>query len=57
MEVDFAPPLDYEEPQPQSQNSGKFVEETTKDGFFSGKGTRIDEKKSNPGRKASQVVE
>lgn len=58
MEVDFAPPLDYEETRPQeSTNTGKFVEEHAKKSVFDGKGVRIDEKASNPGRKASQAIE
>ena len=56
VEVDFAPPLDYEETQPQT-TGGKLVEETSKGGFFSGQGMRIDEKANKPGRKASQAVE
>lgn len=56
VEVDFAPPLDYEETKPQ-ENTGKFVQETSKRGVFDGKGVRVDEKAGNPNnRKASTAV-
>ena len=59
VEVDFAPPLDYEEPTKNTGNTGHFIsdhEKSKKDGVFGGQGMRIDEKK-NTTRKASQPVE
>jgi hypothetical protein len=44
VNVDFAPPLDYEEPQKQVRDS-KVIEEsegTSKGGVFGGKCVRID---------------
>ena len=50
VEVDFAPPLDYEEP---SNQKAEFVEQSadSKTGFFAGKGMRIDEKQVKPGQR------
>ena len=58
VEVDFAPPLDYEEPTNNNSQQGKFVEEAegSKGGFFSGKGMRIDEKQARPGQRKQSMV-
>lgn len=56
VEVDFAPPLDYEEPTNNMQTS-KLVEEPAKSGVFGGKCVRIDEKAITANRKGSQAIE
>lgn len=58
MDVDFAPPLDYVEPQkPTPQQQGTFTDNTKKKGDpFSGEGMRIDEKKGSNLRKGSTNV-
>lgn len=55
VDVDFAPPLDYVEPERPSQSQGNLAENTKKKGdVFSGAGMRIDEKKGgNNARKGS----
>lgn len=57
MNVDFAPPLDYEEPSMKESHVREEVE-GSKGGVFGGKGVRIDEKELKSGaRKASIIPE
>lgn len=56
MDVDFAPPLDYVEPERNTENRGELKEEAKKGGVFGGNGVRIDEKaQNNNARKGSAV--
>ncbi len=57
VNVDFAPPLDYEEPS-KKETTVKEEVEAKKGSVFGGKGVRIDEKEGKGGlRKASTVPE
>lgn len=59
VDVDFAPPLDYVEPQKVDPRGEIKSEETAKKGnVFAGNGVRIDEKANNPNaRKGSQAIQ
>jgi hypothetical protein len=60
VDVDFAPPLDYVEPEKPSNQGNIKTEENGQKGsnVFAGNGLRIDEKANNPNaRKGSQVVQ
>ncbi len=56
VNVDFAPPLDYEEPSMRESHVTEAVE-GKKGGVFAGKGVRIDEKENKGNRKASTLPE
>ena len=57
VDVDFAPPLDYVEPERPSQSQGGGDGNNMKKGdIFSGAGMRIDEKKGGNTRKGSTTM-